>query len=180
MVTERPDLAILAVHGPSSIEMASALLDQTKGKTVAGLKNFRGAELGDWFVARTGYTGEKGVEFIVPAEDAVKLWEQLLAAEVKPIGLGASIRSVILELWGGFLGPSWRQDEPQDVSKFSPRCDPTRILGHLDTRGVAQDLQTSPGDPNFKDFHSFSNRCCIKFKIRISFHFRLSIVRFSI
>ena len=39
-VTERPDLAILAVHGPSSIEIASTLLDQTKGKTVAELKNF--------------------------------------------------------------------------------------------------------------------------------------------
>ena len=88
-VTERPDLAILAVHGPSSIETAAALLDQTKGEAVAGLKNFRGAELGDWFVARTGYTGEKGVEFIVPAEDAAELWEQLLAAEVKPVGLGA-------------------------------------------------------------------------------------------
>ena len=88
-VTERPDLAILAVHGPSSIETACALLDQTKGKTVAELKNFRGAELGDWFIARTGYTGEKGVEFIVPAGDVANLWEQLLAAEVKPIGLGA-------------------------------------------------------------------------------------------
>ena len=29
------------------------------------------------------------MEFIVPAEDAAELWDQLLAAEVKPVGLGA-------------------------------------------------------------------------------------------
>jgi len=88
-ITEQPDLAILAVHGPTSIETASSLLNQAKRETVLGLQNFRGAELGDWFIARTGYTGERGVEFIVPTEDAAGLWRQLLAAGVKPIGLGA-------------------------------------------------------------------------------------------
>ena len=33
--------------------------------------------------------GREGVEFIVPAEDAAELWDQLLAAEVRPVGLGA-------------------------------------------------------------------------------------------
>ena len=88
-VSERPELAILAVHGPLSIEKVVGLLDAEKAEAVSKLKNFRGAELGDWFIARTGYTGEKGVEFIIPAEDAGGLWDQLLAAEVKPVGLGA-------------------------------------------------------------------------------------------
>tara|TARA_B100001057_G_scaffold118872_1_gene117522 strand:+ start:388 stop:1476 length:1089 start_codon:yes stop_codon:yes gene_type:complete len=88
-ITERPNLAILAVHGPSSIDTVSSLLDQVKRETVAELKNFRGAEFGDWFIARTGYTGERGVEFIIPVDDAVNLWDKLLLAGVKPIGLAA-------------------------------------------------------------------------------------------
>jgi aminomethyltransferase len=42
------------------------------------------------FVARTGYTGEDGFEIVLPEPDqAVALWERLLAAGVKPAGLGA-------------------------------------------------------------------------------------------
>jgi aminomethyltransferase len=41
------------------------------------------------FIARTGYTGEDGYEIIVPERQAVDLWNKLLAAGVKPAGLGA-------------------------------------------------------------------------------------------
>ena len=44
---------------------------------------------GPWFIARTGYTGEDGVEIILPGEDAERLWNALHAAGVKPVGLGA-------------------------------------------------------------------------------------------
>ena len=44
---------------------------------------------GPWFIARTGYTGEDGVEIILPGEDAERLWNALHAASVKPVGLGA-------------------------------------------------------------------------------------------
>ena len=57
------------------------------------LKNFTGTYLGDesdeYFVARTGYTGEKGVELIFPQDHAPAFWQKLLAAGVKPVGLGA-------------------------------------------------------------------------------------------
>ena len=39
------------------------------------------------------------------------------------------------------LPPSWRQGEPQEVCKWSSRCDPSRILGHLGSLGTS--LQTS-------------------------------------
>lgn len=88
-LTHRPELAILAVHGPQSIAIVCSLLDAESAAIVGGLKNFRAAEIGDTLYARTGYTGELGLELIFPADYAAELWNKLLAAGVKPIGLGA-------------------------------------------------------------------------------------------
>ncbi len=94
-VQEKPQLGILAVHGPESIERVCAVLADcgrdaaAETAAISALGNFRGVELGDWFVARTGYTGEKGLEVILPATEAPQLWDALLAGGVKPIGLGA-------------------------------------------------------------------------------------------
>lgn len=41
------------------------------------------------FVARTGYTGEDGFEILLPQDAVVAFWNHLLAAGVKPAGLGA-------------------------------------------------------------------------------------------
>ena len=89
-ITERSDLAILAVHGPRSIDIVCDILPPAMVVPVRELPNFTGVELpGDWFIARTGYTGERGVELIIPGEDAPELWDLLLDAGVIPVGLGA-------------------------------------------------------------------------------------------
>lgn len=88
-LTERPELAILAVHGPEAIERVCNVLPEAWVPTVSALGNFRCAEFGSWFIARTGYTGEKGLEVMLPAPMAPAFWDQLLAAGVLPIGLGA-------------------------------------------------------------------------------------------
>ncbi|MEX2366908.1 MAG: glycine cleavage system aminomethyltransferase GcvT [Pseudohongiellaceae bacterium] len=88
-ITERPGLAILAVHGPESIDKVCTLLPPQQAEQVRGLGNFRGMESGDCFIARTGYTGEKGLELILPEAQAADLWDRLLAKGVSPIGLGA-------------------------------------------------------------------------------------------
>ncbi|WP_198334360.1 glycine cleavage system aminomethyltransferase GcvT [Psychrobacter namhaensis] len=92
-LTERPELAMIAVQGPNAVEK----LAQTKpswADTLAALKPFVGADLTDlegtdWFVARTGYTGEDGVEVIMHGDDAPAFFEQLKANGIKPAGLGA-------------------------------------------------------------------------------------------
>ncbi len=86
---ERPELAILAVHGPEAIAKVCALLPPQQAERVAALGPFHCLEHGAWFFARTGYTGERGLEIVLPGTDAPAFWERLLAAGVKPVGLGA-------------------------------------------------------------------------------------------
>jgi aminomethyltransferase len=88
-VTERRELAMIAVQGPNARDKVLALLAADVREAAAGLAPFFGVLAGDWFIARTGYTGEDGFEVILPADEASGFWQQLLDAGVKPIGLGA-------------------------------------------------------------------------------------------
>ena len=53
------------------------------------MEPFQAAAWGDFFIARTGYTGEDGFELTLPADQAAATWSALVAAGVKPCGLGA-------------------------------------------------------------------------------------------
>ena len=88
-VDERSELAMVAVQGPKARELAAPCIDAEWRQSALDLKPFYGMEAGDLFVARTGYTGEDGWEIVMPAADAVTIWEQLLAAGVVPCGLAA-------------------------------------------------------------------------------------------
>jgi aminomethyltransferase len=88
-VAERQDLAMIAVQGPNARHKAATLLAPPQQSAVLELKPFCGAEFGNWFVARTGYTGEDGFEIMIPAAGAAAAWNQLHAQGVKPAGLGA-------------------------------------------------------------------------------------------
>jgi len=88
-VVERPEFAILAIQGPRAIEKVKSIVGEAKAAFIEGLKVFRGGWCDGWFIARTGYTGEKGVEIILPKGQAVVFWGGLLEAGVRPIGLGA-------------------------------------------------------------------------------------------
>ncbi len=87
-VRPRTDLAMIAVQGPQAREKAASML----GQQIAGaleLRPFFGAELGPYFVSRTGYTGEDGCEIALPAAHAMELWRGLHEAGVTQCGLGA-------------------------------------------------------------------------------------------
>ncbi len=93
-VRERPELAMIAVQGPNAREKALGLIAEADGERIGKLGKFAAGEAKtregiEVFVARTGYTGEDGFEIIVPEQQAVALWDALLAAGVKPAGLGA-------------------------------------------------------------------------------------------
>jgi aminomethyltransferase len=88
-VDERPELAMVAVQGPSARERVLALLQPAQREAAGELKPFFGVETGGWFIARTGYTGEDGFEIMLPADEAPGLWTALADAGVRPCGLGS-------------------------------------------------------------------------------------------
>lgn len=88
-IQERTDLSILAVQGPKAIERVCSVLTSAQTSEITKLQPFEAIACGEFFFARTGYTGEDGLEIILPSKQAPDFWESLLKAGVKPCGLGA-------------------------------------------------------------------------------------------
>ncbi|HCG69192.1 MAG TPA: glycine cleavage system aminomethyltransferase GcvT [Gammaproteobacteria bacterium] len=85
MRIEHKPQVMLAVQGPEAIAKLIAATDLTQ----LNIKPFFAAAHGDWLIGRTGYTGEDGVEVMLPVEQGLALWQALLDAGVQPAGLGA-------------------------------------------------------------------------------------------
>jgi aminomethyltransferase len=88
-MTERADLAMLAIQGPRVRDKLVDVLSSHDLQAVLDLKTFHAVQLNHLFIARTGYTGEDGFEIILPAKDAAAFWRALLKADIHPCGLGA-------------------------------------------------------------------------------------------
>ena len=96
------EYALLAVQGPRAIERLG--LEDAPAFTFA-MAELHGIEC---MVNRTGYTGERGVELMVPQEDAEQLWDRVLERGAVPCGLGArdTLRlEVCYPLHGDDIGP---------------------------------------------------------------------------
>ncbi|MEQ3763542.1 MAG: glycine cleavage system aminomethyltransferase GcvT [Alcanivorax sp.] len=87
-LTERPEMAMVAVQGPEAIGMVQKVKPEA-ADLIDGLKVFQGLPLQGWFYARTGYTGEDGLEIMIPEDAVADFWTQLIEAGVQPCGLGA-------------------------------------------------------------------------------------------
>ncbi len=88
-LTERADLAMIAVQGPNAREKVYQALGENLRAAAGSLKPFHAATIGELMIATTGYTGEDGFEIILPAKAATFTWQMLLEAGVAPCGLGA-------------------------------------------------------------------------------------------
>lgn len=93
-MSDRTELtAMIAVQGPKAIEVTTRLFKAKVDK----LKRYRGLITEQFgkpvIVTRTGYTGEDGFELIVRAEEATRVWENVLLAGresgFRAAGLGA-------------------------------------------------------------------------------------------
>jgi len=87
-ITPRRDLAMIAVQGPNARAKVWQVIAGSQAVT-ENLKLFQATTFDQYFIARTGYTGEDGFEIILPATDAADFWNALHAAGVAPAGLGA-------------------------------------------------------------------------------------------
>jgi aminomethyltransferase len=99
--------ALIAVQGPEARTLLASV-----SLSAAAVHRFN-VERFEWggatcLVSGTGYTGEDGVECVVPAELAPRFWDALLAQGIVPAGLGArdTLRlEAGLPLHGHELGP---------------------------------------------------------------------------
>lgn len=86
------DYGMIAVQGPKALELVAKewpAVAKLPGRFTAVEMDVLGKPS---IVTRTGYTGEEGCEFIVPAAITAQLWERLMSLGaglgVKPAGLG--------------------------------------------------------------------------------------------
>ncbi|MBN8792649.1 MAG: glycine cleavage system aminomethyltransferase GcvT [Stenotrophomonas nitritireducens] len=117
-IVEREDLAIVAVQGPQARALVAGLVAEADRAALDKLGRFAALEVASadgvpLFVARTGYTGEDGYEVLLPQTAVVAFWNALLAAGVKPAGLGAR-DTLRLEAGMNLYG----QDMDEAVSPF--------------------------------------------------------------
>ncbi|MED5611429.1 MULTISPECIES: glycine cleavage system aminomethyltransferase GcvT [Pseudomonas] len=110
----RPDLAMLAVQGPNARDKTAELVSSSRATLIRELKPFQGKADGDWFIARTGYTGEDGLEIMLPAAEAPGFLNELVGAGIAPAGLGAR-DTLRLEAGMNLYG----QDMDEDISPLA-------------------------------------------------------------
>jgi len=77
--------AIIALQGPEAVNIAKKIFDVSNFPEK--IFSFDFSE--NMMIARTGYTGEDGVEIMCPAESSQEIWDKLITAGAKAIGLGA-------------------------------------------------------------------------------------------
>ena len=107
LVDRTEETVMIAVQGPSAPSIVQSLLPFNPDSSP--LFSITVGAPSDTFIARTGYTGEDGVEIIVNAEAAIPTWDRLAAAGVTPCGLVArdSLRlEASLRLYGNDMNTS--------------------------------------------------------------------------
>lgn len=114
VLNERADLAMLAIQGPQARAKTAELVSTARATLIHGLKPFQGLPDGEWFIARTGYTGEDGLEIMLPAAEAPAFLAELVGAGIAPIGLGAR-DTLRLEAGMNLYG----QDMSEDISPLA-------------------------------------------------------------
>ena len=94
------ELSMIALQGPGAIDLLGPLVDAD----ISGLRPFALCESRidgvPATIARTGYTGEDGVEFFVPSGEAAGIWAALAGRGSALCGLGARD---VLRLEAGLL-----------------------------------------------------------------------------
>jgi len=103
---------ILALQGPETLATLAGVMDRLDHEAIRDMKPLTHREVTvagiKLLVSKTGWTGEKGFEFMIHPEDVPTFWSALIGLGIPPIGLGArdslrleaSLRLSGDDLWG--------------------------------------------------------------------------------
>ncbi len=142
-MTDRTDLtAMIAVQGPQAIEVCNRLFDIDISKLKYYTARITQQMSKPVIISRTGYTGEDGFELIVRAEEANRIWENLMLVGrdvgFQAVGLGArdTLRmEAAMPLYGHELN---EQIDPISAGlKFACSLDDRRFIGDEALRRIA-------------------------------------------
>jgi aminomethyltransferase len=99
-IEDDDDLHVIAVQGPKSLQLLNAHTSATLDELVFS-HHIDATLFGrDLMISRTGFSGERGYEIFVGADDVVEIWEQLMdhgqPLGLMPMSVGA-IESICVE-----------------------------------------------------------------------------------
>ncbi len=83
------DFGLIAVQGPKARALVAQCLGVDAQEKISALKPFQCVSSHHLMLARTGYTGEDGLEIAGLADTLIPLWQQLIEKGAQPAGLGA-------------------------------------------------------------------------------------------
>jgi glycine cleavage system T protein (aminomethyltransferase) len=81
------DWAMLALQGPNARDILARHADDQPARMRVEMGRVAGVD--GVLICGTGYTGEDGVELLIPPDGATAVWDALVADGAKPVGLGA-------------------------------------------------------------------------------------------
>lgn len=88
-ITKPTGLAMIALQGPDTFNKIATIINTQTADQLNALKPFQFIEIDDIYFARTGYTGELGLELMGPSNKLIEVWEKSILAGIAPCGLGA-------------------------------------------------------------------------------------------
>ena len=140
-------LSLIALQGPFALDILAAVFPLVDVNALGSFQFckalFQDSEV---IIARTGYTGEKGVEICLPNEVALSLWEALFEAGkeagIQPVGLGAR-DTLRLEMGYSLYGHEIDQNtNPLEARlKWVVRMNKDHFIGKEACQQVELDLQ---------------------------------------
>ena len=137
VMLERKDLSMLAIQGPKYNEVISHCLPSSLLTELENKNTFQGVLEEDLFVTKTSYTGELGVEVMLPSKNVEEIWNSVTKNGASPVGLGArdTLRlEAGLNLYGSEMDES--------ISPLECNMQWTVSLNDVDRNFIGKDLST--------------------------------------
>ncbi|QHG92256.1 glycine cleavage system aminomethyltransferase GcvT [Coxiella endosymbiont of Amblyomma sculptum] len=135
-ISQQSQICIIAIQGPSVFSVTRDIFGEAIHAKLMKLRSFRFVLIDELLIARTGYTGEDGLEIIVPnVLKARRIWRKAMRIGITPCGLGAR-NTLRLEAGLNLYG----FDMDETTSPFSSNLDWSVTLDDPDRNFVGRSI----------------------------------------